>query len=411
MQQKAIAPTPHTTTRGTCCWRCRKDTLTVNTESSLKDTMQPNMLHIDGSYGEGGGQILRTSLSLAAITGQPIRIERIRAGRQKPGLAIQHLTAVRAAATICGAKVQGDAVGSTALEFIPSRPTHAGQYTFDVSQTTGAGSAGSVTLILQTVLLPLVLANGDSVVILRGGTHLPWSPPYTYIEQVYLPTLRQMGVQASVQLHAWGWYPRGGGEVELRVTGRDGGESSPLGGLNLLERGALQQVRGLAVVTELPSHIPQRMAMRAENLLQQANLKAQVQPVRSRGVGPGAGIVLTAEYDRTRAGFGALGELGVSSERVAEMATQELLDFHATGAPVDQHLADQLLLPAALASEVSQYRVAEISRHLTTNAWVIEQFGMARVAIDEDTRIVTVTPANKSMLLGDSVLSPGTTSA
>lgn len=350
------------------------------------------MLHIDGSYGEGGGQILRTSLSLAAITGQPIRIDRIRAGRKKPGLAIQHLTGVRAAAAICQAQVHGDSLGSMTLEFIPSCPTQSGYYTFDVTQTTGAGSAGAVTLILQTILLPLALATGNSVVTLKGGTHVSWSPPITYIEQVYLPTLRQMGVQAQVQLRAWGWYPRGGGEVELQVTGGGGNVASPISGLQLLERGALQQVRGLAVVTELPSHIPQRMAMRAENLLQQAHLKAKVQPVRERGVGPGAGIFLSAEYEYSRAGFGAVGEIGLPAERVAEMATQELLDFHANGAPVDPFLADQLLLPAALASEASQYRVAEITTHLITNAWVIEQFGRAKVSIDEDAQLVSVAP-------------------
>ncbi len=350
------------------------------------------MLHIDGSYGEGGGQILRTCLSLAAITGQAVRIDRIRAGRNKSGLAIQHLTAVRAAATICQAKVHGDSLRSMTLEFIPSCPTQSGEYTFDVTQTTGAGSAGAVSLILQTILLPLALATGNSVVTLRGGTHLPWSPPILYIEQVYLPTLRQMGVQAEVQVNAWGWYPRGGGEVELRITGVGGTVTSPLRGFNLLERGALQQVRGLAVVTELPSHIPQRMASRAENLLQQANLKAQVQPVRERGVGPGAGIFLTAIYDHSRTGFGALGEIGLAAERVAQIATQELLDFDATGAPVDQFLADQLLLPSALASEASQYRVAEISTHLTTNAWVIEQFGLAKIAINEDVHMVAVAP-------------------
>src|SRR5919202_4245833 len=201
-----------------------------------------------------------------------------------------------------------------------------------------------------------------------------------------------MGVQTQVQVRAWGWYPRGGGEVELRVTGAGDNGASPLIGLQLLERGALQQVRGLAVVTQLPSHIPQRMAMRAENLLQQAHLKAQVQPVRERGVGPGAGIFLSAEYEYSRAGFGAVGEIGLAAERVAEIATQELLDFHTNGAPVDQFLGDQLLLPAALASEASQYRVAEVTTHLTTNAWVIEKFGLAKVSIDEDALIVTVAP-------------------
>lgn len=344
------------------------------------------MIHIDGSYGEGGGQILRTSLSLAAITGQPIHIDRIRAGRQKPGLAAQHLTALRAAATICKAELRGDALGSMTLEFIPGGSAQAGRYIFDVTEAREGGSAGTVSLVLQTILLPLALATGESEVILRGGTHVAFSPSFTYVEQVYLPMLNRMGVQAEAKLNAWGWYPRGGGEVELRVSGR-----SKLSGINLLERGNLRQVRGLAVVTELPSHIPQRMASRAENLLHEADLRATVQPLRARGVGPGAGLFLTAEYENSLAGSGALGRVGLPAEKVAQMACEELLDFHNTGAPVDVHLADQLLLPAALASQASQYRVTEISTHLTTNAWVIdEQFGLARVTVDEADKVVAI---------------------
>lgn len=352
------------------------------------------MLHIDGSYGEGGGQILRTSLSLAAITGQPIRIDRIRAKREKPGLAIQHLTGVRAAATLCQAEITGDHVGSTQLEFIPRHSVQAGQYSFDVAQTAGTGSAGAVTLILQTILLPLALTLGESSVTLKGGTFIPWSPPASYIEQVYLPVLQQMGVQATVNLAAWGWYPRGGGELNLQVKGNGMGAGS-LQPIHLLERGTLHQIKGLAIVTELPSHIPQRMASRAENLLEQAQLKAKVQPRRERGVGSGAGIFLVAEYEHTRTGFGAVGKLGLPAEEVAAIATRELLEFHASGAPVDIHLADQLLLPAALATAPSQYRVVEVSTHLMTNAWVIEQFRLANIAIDTETHLVTITPSQQ----------------
>ena len=348
------------------------------------------MIEIDGSYGEGGGQVLRTSLSLAAITGQPIRIEHIRAKREKPGLAAQHLTAVRAAATICQAEVRGDALKSMTLELIPGGSAQAGQYTFDVTEAQQGGSAGTVNLVLQTILLPLALATGDSQVTLRGGTHIAHSPAFTYIEQVYLPILAQLGLKAEAKLKAWGWYPRGGGEVILRVTG-----GTVLSGLTLLERGALQQVRGLAAVTQLPSHIPQRMAMRAENWLDQVGLKAYVQPLRERGIGPGAGVFLTANYEHSTAGFSAIGRLGLPAEKVAEMACQELLDFHNTGAPVDVHLADQLLLPLALASEASQYRVAEISLHLTTNAWVIEKFGLATITIDEAEKIVAIAPRSR----------------
>lgn len=349
------------------------------------------MINIDGSWGEGGGQILRTSLSLATITGKSVKIDRIRANRKNPGLAPQHLTSVRAAVSLCQAQVSGDSLGSTTLEFIPTCPPQAGDYTFDVTEASQGGSAGAVTLILQTILLPLALANGSSKVILKGGTHVAWSPPVTYIQEVYLPILRQLGLQAEVNLKAWGWYPKGGGEIELQVTG----SQKPLKSLQLLERGAIKQIRGLAVVTQLPAHISQRMANRAEKLLQQANLPTQIKPVRERGIATGAGIFLTAEYEHILAGFSALGRQGIPAEQVAENAVKELLNFHTQALPVDPFLADQLLLPLALSSETSQYRVASISKHLTTNAWVIEQFGLASIAIDQDNQLIQVIPQSK----------------
>ncbi|MGK7909091.1 MAG: RNA 3'-terminal phosphate cyclase [Synechococcus sp.] len=345
------------------------------------------MIQIDGSYGEGGGQILRTCLSLSAITGQPLKVVRIRAGRKHPGLAAQHLTSVRATADICQAQLAGDELGSMTLEFIPAGSPQAGHYTVDVSQARQGGSAGSVTLIMQAILMPLALASGRSQVTLRGGTHVSWSPPVTYIQEVYLPAIAQLGIRAELELRAWGWYPQGGGEVTLRVAG-----NSSVGYLDLLDRGALQQVRGLAVSTELPAHIPQRMASRAENLLRQAHLPGQVNAKRERGRAPGTGIFLTAEYERSRAGFSALGRRGLPAERVAEMAVEEMLEFHNCGMPVDAYLADQLLLPAALGSQTSQYRVARVTPHLRTNAWAIAQFGLAQIAIDEENHLVTVVP-------------------
>ena len=346
------------------------------------------MITIDGSYGEGGGQILRTCLSLSAISGQPLQIVCIRAGRKHPGLAAQHLTSVRATAAICQAQLAGDELGATTLEFIPGGPPRAGHYCFDVSQARQGGSAGAVTLILQAILMPLALASGQSDITLRGGTHVAWAPPVTYIQEVYLPAIVRLGIQAELELRAWGWYPQGGGEVGLRVSG-----NSRVSHLNLLDRGALQQVRGIAAATELPSHIPQRMAIRAEKLLRQAHLKGQVNALRKRGRAPGTGIFLTAEYDRSRAGFSALGRRGLPAERVAEMVVEELVEFHTSGMPVDVYLADQLLLPTALGSRVSQFRVAGITPHLRTNAWAIEQFGLARIAIDREHQLVTVMPS------------------
>jgi RNA 3'-terminal phosphate cyclase (ATP) len=353
------------------------------------------MIEIDGSYGEGGGQILRTSLSLSAITGHPIRINNIRAGREKPGLAAQHLTSVRAAATICDAKVQGDALGSMTLEFVPGSAVKVGNYIFDVSEAREGGSAGAVAMVLQTVLLPLVLAKGNSQVTLRGGTHVHYSPSMTYIQEVYLPILHRMGVQVTMQINAWGWYPQGGGEVELFVNSDRQGTACTLNGINLLERGNLQQVRGLAVVTKLPSHIPQRMASRAENILREEQLEGTVLPIHAKGIAPGAGLFLTAEYEKSLGGFSGLGRIGLPAEKVAEIACEEFLKFHETGAPVDEHLGDQLLLPAALASTRSEYRVAVVSNHLTTNASVIELFRLAKVTVDEEENRVVVEPLDK----------------
>ncbi|MEA3341298.1 MAG: RNA 3'-terminal phosphate cyclase, partial [Chloroflexota bacterium] len=164
---------------------------------------------IDGSHGEGGGQVLRSSLTLATIAGRPLRIERIRAGRRKPGLRPQHLTAARAAGAVCDARLEGDELGSQTLVFIPGGPARPGEYAFDVAEVAQRGSAGSVGLVLQTILLPLALAEGKSQLVLRGGTHAAWAPSVSYLEHVFLPILSRMGVRAEVELARWGFYPAG----------------------------------------------------------------------------------------------------------------------------------------------------------------------------------------------------------
>ncbi|MGC9358584.1 MAG: RNA 3'-terminal phosphate cyclase, partial [Anaerolineae bacterium] len=222
------------------------------------------LLTIDGSYGEGGGQILRSSLTLSALAGKPVRLINVRAGRSKPGLRPQHVTAIRALATISGATVEGDALGSQTLTFQPGEKARPGDYTFDVADAAPGGSAGSVTLILQSILLPLALASGPSRVTLRGGTNVPGSPPDLYIEQVYLPMMGKMGVRAEIAVRRRGFYPRGGGELIVQIPG-----DASLQPLDLMEPGALQKVRGDAFVSDLPSHIPQRMTNRARGLLNQ----------------------------------------------------------------------------------------------------------------------------------------------
>jgi RNA 3'-terminal phosphate cyclase (ATP) len=338
-----------------------------------------SLIEVDGSYGEGGGQVLRTALALAAITGHGAHLYNVRARRSEPGLAPQHLTAMRAIAEVCDAEVRGDVIGSTNLVFRPRKRPHSGSYVFDVAQAAQRGSAGSVTLILQTLLLPLALAPGASHITVRGGTHVPWSPPFDYLSDVYLPTLAEIGVPARAHLSAWGFYPVGGGQITADVYGMAGLPASPdappiLSPLTLLERGDLLRVTGTAVACNLPAHIAQRMADRARRLLDDEGLPAEVVPQLARGDGPGAFISLRAEYAGGLAGFSALGRKGMPSEEVAAVACEALLAHHATGAPVDMHLADQLVLPLALAPGRSTYRTARVEQHLLTVAEVVRQF-------------------------------------
>lgn len=336
------------------------------------------MLTIDGSLGEGGGQIVRTALALSAITGHPIRIDKIRAGRKNPGLAAQHLTGVRAIAMICDAQLSGDELGSQRLTFVPGRPPQAGDYVFDVAEAREGGSAGATTLVLHNILMPLALSVGDSTVVIRGGTHVAWSPSFDYARDVWLPALSRIGVRATMELSRWGWYPVGEGEIQVGISGMRH-KPSPL---TRVKPGTLRQVRGRAVAANLPSHIPQRMVTRARSLLEGAGVDARIEPLRVRASCAGAGIFLTAEYENIHAGFGVLGAKGKPSEVVAEEAVAALLGHRDSGAALDGYLADQLIVPLALAEGDSRFTAERISRHLTTNAWVVEQFDLARISIE-----------------------------
>ena len=200
------------------------------------------MSTLDGSYGEGGGQIVRTALSLSAVTGRPFRLSRIRAGRHNPGLLPQHLSAVRAAAAITGAAVSGDRLGSTELSFSPTHPPRSGSYAFDVAETAQRGSAGSVSLILQTLLVPLALADRASTVVLRGGTHVEWSPSFDDLVHAYFPALRRIGFRIDAELRRWGWYPVGNGEISCEIGIDRGGPR--LNPIQMADRGPLRQVAG-----------------------------------------------------------------------------------------------------------------------------------------------------------------------
>ena len=353
-------------------------------------------MQIDGSYGEGGGQVLRTALTLSAVTGQPLTIVGIRAGRRKPGLQPQHLTSVRAAAKICSARVEGDRLDSQELSFAPQSPPQPGAYTFDVSQAAKGGSAGAVSLILQTVLLPLAMAGGPSQLTLHGGTHVAWSPPYDYLKRVYLPALARMGITAKVQIERWGWYPIGGGEVRATIAGVE--EISPSGplptsplpkegegevhGLDLSQRGELLRVRGISASSNLPKHIRTRQEGAALHALRSQGVNARIDLVDAPSKGQGTAVFLWAECENGAAGFTSLGELGKPAERVAEEAARDLLVYLDCGAALDRHLADQLVLPMALAPGPSQFTAEEVTQHLLTVAWVVNQFFPGRVRVE-----------------------------
>jgi RNA 3'-terminal phosphate cyclase (ATP) len=334
------------------------------------------MLVLDGSYGEGGGQILRSALSLSIITGQAVRLENIRAHRSKPGLRAQHLTSVRAAAALSTADVSGGALGSETLEFVPRAKVRPGEYAFDMDDAAGGPSAGSATLVLQTLLLPLALVSGTSTLTLRGGTTVPMSPPALYIEKIYLPVLFDMGVRVKFSHNVWGFNPQGGGEMHLRITGREG-----LRGIDLTERGDIVRVEGMAFAAKLPSHIPQRMTNRARSLLHAAGVRTQISPEHVPSPGLGTGLFLCARYEVAVAGFTTLGRKRLPSEEVAEMTCKALFEHHRTGAAVDAHMGDQLVLPFALAQDASRASLSRVTPHLLTNVWVVRKFGFTSVHV------------------------------
>lgn len=356
--------------------------------AGLRPSTSAGLIRVDGAQGEGGGQILRSSLALAALTGRPVRLERMRAGRAKPGLAAQHLTSVRAVAEVANAHLEGDTLGSMDLLFRPRREVRGGRYSFNVALQRKGGSAGAVALVLQSILLPLALSGEDSEVTLLGGTHVAHSPPYDFLEQTFLPTLAGLGLEASLDLRRAGFYPVGGGRLSAHVKATD--QLSPL----TLERpGALEAVHGRLLTAKLEPHVAERMEAQARELLAPLGVELVFEHRQLEAKSPGAAIFLEPRYERGRAGFSAVGERGRPAEQVATEAVEALLANHATGAAVDVRLADQLLLPLSFASGPSSFTTERASNHLKTNAAVIEQFGLAKITIsDTSPTRVTVTP-------------------
>ena len=331
----------------------------------------PEILRIDGSEGEGGGQILRTALALSMIAGRPFEIVNLRAGRRKPGLRPQHLACVKASATVCSAEVAGAAIGSRTLRFAPGavRP---GTHRFDIR------TAGSTSLVLHTLALPLALCGARSILTISGGTHVPFSPAFHYLARQWEPLMRRLGLEVELTLNRAGYYPEGGGEIRARIQ-----PAASIKPLSLGPRGPLESLEGTSAVSGLPRSIAERQRRRARHRLEAEGLHAGIELRDLPSPGKGTFLLLLARHEGGGRGcWCALGALGKRAETVADEACDALLDFLATRGAVDKHAADQLLLPLALAAGPSQFPVPEVTSHLVTNARIIERFVDARIVIE-----------------------------
>lgn len=344
------------------------------------------MIVIDGSLGEGGGQIVRSSLALSMVTGKPVTIEKLRARRSKPGLQRQHLTAVNAAQWVCEAQILGAKLNSQRLEFRPQR-VRSGDFKFDI------GTAGSTTLVLQTVLPALMFGDAPSTVTLIGGTHNPLAPPLEYFTVEYLPLLRRMGIEVDARLVQHGFYPAGGGEITATIK-----PTTALASLELLQRGELRARRASATSARLPHDVAQREVDTVRERTGWANLPTQLhQQVRSRS--PGNYVTIELEYEQIVVLFTQLGQRGVRAERVADLLVAQVNDYLTTDAPVGPHLADQLLLPMGLAAQQGRggkFRTGELTEHSRTHIDVLQRFLDVRIEIEpggDGTNLVSVSPA------------------
>ena len=348
--------------------------------------MRKESIRIDGSYGEGGGQILRSSLALSIITGRPIAITDIRAKRPNPGLAAEHLTAVLAAADICDAAVEGAELDSQEVNFTPTAPARAGRYRWDVGAARPEGSAGAATLILQTVYPPLALARGTTHVRIGGGTHVAWSPTADYLINVWTPMQALIGPAANVTLTKWGWYPAGGGEIASEIISP---ANATFRALTLTDRGPLKRVTGRAAGLNKDPLFARQIADHAAALLAPLGVDIRVEPLTLRGDCTASGLFLTAEYANCRAGFSAIEKPDAPSAapsdacEIAAQAVDALRAHHGSQATLDQYLADQLLLPLALADAPSRITVEKMSGHLRTHAKLLEHFGLATITFEE----------------------------
>jgi RNA 3'-phosphate cyclase len=330
------------------------------------------MIVIDGSQGEGGGQVLRSALTLSIITGKPLKIHSIRARRPKPGLMAQHLRAVQAAAAVGNAHVEGASPASTSLLFAPQNIT-SGTFRFDI------GTAGSTSLVLQTVLLPLCLAATPSQVFISGGTHVPWSPCWHYLLWQWRPAMQQIGFDFDLELERAGFYPQGGGLICAAIR-----PAHAPARISFSKRGACRRIAGISAVANLDIGIAERQRRQAVKRLAPLEIPVDLELVRLPAHTRGTLLLLVAECEHSRLCVTSLGARGKPAERVTDEAVDELETYLSSSGAIDPYLADQLLLPLALATGVAELSTARVTQHLVTNAAVVSLFLPVDITIQGD---------------------------
>ncbi|TAL23878.1 MAG: RNA 3'-phosphate cyclase [Nitrospirae bacterium] len=334
------------------------------------------MIEIDGSLGEGGGQILRTALSLSGLFMKPFRIFNIRKGRKKSGLMPQHLTCVRAMQLISDAEVTGGKIGSPELVFEP-RGVKAGEFLFDI------GTAGSTSLVLQTIIPSLIFSKEKTSIILKGGTHVPFSPSYDYIAGVFAPVLAQIGISIELKIESYGFYPKGGGRIKVDIF--PAGDIQPL---RVAERGAIPRIKGYSGAGNLSSSIAERQKSAAIKKIQ-SGIKdlgqlIDIEILNVSSPGQGTFIFLHSEAENAVAGFTSLGERGKKAEVVGGEAADEFMEYYFTNAALDKHLPDQIVLYLSMTKEESLFTTSSITQHLMTNLSVIGLFNEFHYSVEGD---------------------------
>lgn len=341
------------------------------------------MIVIDGSYGEGGGQLLRYSVALAALLGKKIKIVKIRAKRAPPGLRPQHLAAVKTIARLVGASIEGAFIGSTEITVEPGGRPRGGVFDVDI------GTAGSISLLLQATLPVLAAAESAVELRIRGGTDVSWSPPIQYLQSVLLPLLGKFGLKAELSLLRRGFYPQGGGLAKVVVF-----PSYPLNSVNLKEPGQLKEIKGVSYAANLPRHVAERQAAAAREALRRGGFSDYVGEISidtdTPAIGVGSGVVLWAEYENSIVGADSLGERGKRAETVGREAAEKLLRVILSGASVDSHALDNVVIYMALAQGTSVISSNEASSHAETAVWLCSQLTGASFRVEKDDRAVRV---------------------